>query len=318
MKIALLSDLHIPARNPKARTDDAVAAAFAKLEWIYSYLDENDVRFVLQAGDFFNAPRSWSLIPEMIEFFYRWNYKRIFTYAVFGQHDTYLYSSQSRRSTNLGILETGGFLRILEGKTCLNKAFKKKTDEMVYVHGVSWGDPITPPVRLTKNEVHILVAHAPVCDRELYPGHEYTSAKKLLKQMDFDLILVGDAHIAFDYEYRYKRIVNTGPLMRLAANKDMLEHYPHFYVYDTATKEIEKVPVEVAEDADKILSREHIDTGKKLAQVTSDFVDSLQKVGSSVSNSIRTRLENWLSINEVDPDVQKTIFMVIEEEGEDD
>jgi len=322
MKIALLSDLHIPARSPKARKDNAVNTAFDKLEFVYDYCCQNDIKTILQAGDWCDAPRSWSLLPTMSEFMSIYKNK-INTYSVFGQHDTYLYSEVRRSHTNMGILSKAGLLNILPPEPLLISGIPVKNKKRVYVHGVNWGDDIEDCKR-SKDEYHILVAHAPVSDRPAYPGHEFTKAKKLLEQLDYDCILVGDVHIPFMHcqqagPKRNKWIVNTGPMMRLAANADMMEHKPHFAVIDTENLEsMVFVPIEVALPSEEVLSREHLTQAKRIKDVANDFINTLQKTGSKITVGARKKLESYLNANDIDEDIQKIIMVVIEEEGEDE
>ena len=193
----------------------------------------------------------------------------------------------------------------------------------IFIHGVNWGDKIEKCIRKS-NEYHILVAHISISDRAAYPGHKFTDAEKALEKYGYDCMLVGDVHLPFMYARPNQRggqyIVNTGPMMRLAANEDMMKHRPHFAVIDIDEPYgLEIIPIEVAKPSSEVLSRKHLVKGKRIKDVTNDFINTLQATGSKIKQSTKQKLEKYLNQNKIESDI-KTILMVIieEEEGLDE
>ena len=93
MKLAMISDPHILIHKPIARLDDAVTTIFKKMNFILKYCKDNSCNLLI-AGDLTDKPRSWALLPRVLDMFS--NYPDIKVFAVFGQHDTYLYSEETR------------------------------------------------------------------------------------------------------------------------------------------------------------------------------------------------------------------------------
>ena len=112
MKLLLLSDLHLLWKNPVARKDNLPDIQFEKLEFVLDYAQEKDC-IILQAGDMFDRPRSYHLLSQVMDIIGSYE---VPIYCVYGQHDTYLYSKETRYATNLGILERSGLVHILNDK----------------------------------------------------------------------------------------------------------------------------------------------------------------------------------------------------------
>lgn len=271
MKLILCSDFHLLWDSPKARLDNVKDTQFKKLLFIFKYTRENSA-YILQAGDFFDKPRSWHLLPEMIDFLM--GIKNVSVSSIFGQHDTYMYSELTRSQTSLGVLEKVELINILGQKGVLIFDETKPNLDTARVFGCSFGQEIPEP---DKNIFSILVIHAGIAERAIYPGQNYFDALAFLKKHKFDLILCGDIHQKFCIEYEGRFIVNTGPLIRKEASIYNFTHKPGFFVFDTETRKIEWVEIP-HQDAELVLSRNHIEYEKQTKTIMDEFVSSVQNV----------------------------------------
>jgi DNA repair exonuclease SbcCD nuclease subunit len=270
MKVACLSDLHLVGAQPQCRTDNIVVDQWTKLEYVFDYATEVNCKAVVQAGDLTDSARSWSVLPQLINFLSVQQHMRF--YGVYGQHDTYMYSETSRDRTNLGVLASGHRAKILSARPVRLGG--------VRFYGASWGQAIPKPKnRKYKN---VLVVHAPI-GPEVYPGHETTSAERFLKKHDrFDLIVCGDVHRAFTAEVNGRHIINTGPLVRKWADDYMLRHRPHFYVWDSATGELQYIDIP-AQPSEEVISRDHIrEEREDHTELVREFVEALNTTNRGV------------------------------------
>ena len=173
MKIILLSDLHGTLRKPIARLDKNYGGTFfKKLHYVFKYAQDNHIDTILQAGDMCDRPREWRFLPLIIRLLKAFRGITIFT--VFGQHDSYLRSKESKLSTTLGILNEMDLVKILSSvPTVLHPEVK--------AYGASYNEPIPEPV--LNKELNILVCHHPIVDKVSDFPHvaESTSASSFLR-----------------------------------------------------------------------------------------------------------------------------------------
>lgn len=305
MKFVLLSDIHLSWENSVARMDNLVERQFEKLKFVFDWAEERNIG-ILTAGDFFNSPRSWYLLPKVIDFLLR---RKIIIGTVYGQHDTYLYSEATRDSTSLGILNKFMLVDVL-GTESLNTS-----NQTVALFGCSYGQDMGnfDLGKVSKFKTKILVIHAPITTVPLFPGHEIAYADKFLeKHKEFDLILCGDIHQSFIIEKQGRFIVNCGPMLRREATEYNFTHKPHFLVYDTEALTIDKVIIP-HETASKVLSREHIIQEEQTELMLEDFIESV-KTGEVESASFTENLWAFLKDNNIEQDIVDILSEVMEEE----
>jgi len=265
MKFILLSDLHLLWDKPVARLDNTCETVLRKFEYVIEKSEEWKAP-ILQAGDFFDRPRSWYLLPEVVKLLRKHN---VVVYAVFGSHDTYMYSEETRHATNLGILERMGLVRILGEEPVY---YDLKGLGMHHLWGANPGGQVPVPFERGYN---ILVIHAPIAKEALWPGHDYMDAGRFLRDhRGFDIILCGDIHRFFCIEDGGRFIVNTGPMLRRRATKYNFTHKPGFFVWDSTEESLDwqEIPHEPAE---KVLSRDHIERFEEVDQMLDGFVKSI-------------------------------------------
>jgi len=305
MKLVLLSDLHLSWQSPTARLDDVRQTQMEKLEFVLNWAEDNEA-VVLQAGDFFDRPRSWYLLPEVMRLL-REHEEICPIYLVYGQHDTYLYSEQTKAATSLGVLAEAGLVEILTREYTF-------IYPNVALYGASYGQEV--PVQNDFDEhdscIKVLVIHAPISMEAVYPGQDYIYAKKFLAlRKDYDLILCGDIHRMAVVQDHGRWLVNTGPMVRRTADKYNFTHKPCFFVYDTDKKDVSMVEIP-HKPAEEVLSREHIETKEESNKMLEEFISS---VNSEVVSDVSFEENLWAFIkgNEIDQEVIDVLAEVMNE-----
>lgn len=262
MKLLLLSDLHLMWDRPRCRLDDDMArTCLDKMEFVLEYASKENC-VILQAGDFFDKPRSWHLLVAYMTLLD--TYKEVPVYCVFGQHDQYY---RTREDTLLVALSIAGRVNILG-----NGALVLESEgHRVCVYGCGYGEGV-PDVD-GSGDCNVLVAHRMVIAKRMWPGQEdYELADRFLKKHDsYNLILLGDAHEGFVHTEGGRTICNTGPMVRKTI--DLWEHQPGFFIYDTETKKTERrtMPHDTPE---RCMSRKHIESMEEKGEILRDFVDA--------------------------------------------
>ena len=293
MKIIYLPELHLSLEQPVGRLDDATETLFGKLKYVFDYA-KKEKAIVVSAGDFFDRPRSWFLLPRIIEFLRE--YSTVKVYAVFGQHDTYMYHESTRHATSLGSLEKAGLVCILGSDPC------SFNDWDVCIYGCNWGEDI-PKVKVKSNR-DILVIHAPISDKALWYGHDFISAKMFLKKhKEFDTIHCGDIHRQFFIEDKGRHILNAGPLCRREATEYNFTHIPIYFIENDEGILSKVIP---HKPSDEVLSRDHIESAESNNLMLQEFIDSMplrDEIGGKNDVSFRDNLEAFIKSNKIDKEV---------------
>lgn len=312
MKFALLSDLHLLFDKPVGRLDNTHETQKGKLEYVLNWAQENEA-VVLQAGDFFDTPRSWRLLPIYVEFFKYWFKKTdVAVFAIFGQHDTYMYHEDTRDRTLLGVLAKMGLVEILKKEgvsVCSPGESRNKTGENVNIYGASYGQEV--PKLSKEADVNILVIHAPILKGKLWAGQEnYDYAPAFLrKHKEYDLILCGDIHQKFIFRDGKRIICNTGCILRKSV--DQWDHKPGFYEYDTETMKIlwHEIPHEPPE---KAMSREHLEKAEQRNEMLDNFIGALKNQDVEIGMSFKENLFDFMEKNKIGQDVKELLAEVME------
>jgi DNA repair exonuclease SbcCD nuclease subunit len=301
MNFINISDTHLLWENPVGRLDNLPETQFDKFKFVLEQAKLYKAS-ILHGGDFFDRPRSWSLLPVVIDLLKQYN---IQIYGIFGQHDTYLYSTETRERTSLGILEKAGLITILNDQptSILN----------VDLYGASFGSSL-PHVGLSSPNRHrIGVVHESITDTTIYPGHELTNADKyLMDYPEYNFILCGDIHKRFEYSDNKRKIINTGPMIRKKASEYNFEHKPSIYLLDTNSPN-KSMWIEIPHaPGNSVLSRDHIERKSEAESLLDEFVGAIknQEVGSEVS--FQENLHNFLKENKIRKEVVDVLSNIMQ------
>lgn len=286
-KLAFVSDVHLSSQNPICRKDDLRQTQWEKMRFVYKTAAEAGCLAVVFAGDLVDVACSWVLLPDLAEFLKKTS-TAIDTYVVFGQHDTYMYDVVGRRKTIVGSLAAAGLISVLDGSPINITGPKSKT----LLYGASYGQQIPEASKGTNS---ILVLHAPISNQELWRGQTYLDAKKFLAEHpSFSLIVCGDIHLSFDVKIGSRRIINTGPLLRRAADEAL--HQPHLFIYDSEENKLEKIHVPAA-DAEDTIDRAHLERDRAYKQLISQLASSDKKEDVKTSIKFGDILQEVVSAN---------------------
>lgn len=262
MKFLLLSDVHASSKNPIARKDDVLEAFEKKMSFVFRYAEKNKAT-ILQAGDWFHKPRDWRLLSIMIDLLDE--YPKVDVYTIYGQHDMYMYSDTDISPTSMSILfQTGHWFKLKRRPVVVGD---------VSIYGCDFGGKVPVP----KGETNILVIHAPIASKELFPDHDFTSPEYFSKEhKGWDLILCGDIHRQFVFNSKSTQVVNTGPIIRLDGSKYNMKHHPSFFVWDSEYRSLDKVQIP-HDKGDKVLSRGHIERANEFGDALEAFTNAVKK-----------------------------------------
>lgn len=301
MLYLLISDIHGTYKSPIGRNDNVGEAFESKLEFVLSYARKKGC-VILQAGDLNDKARNWDVLNFLIKSLRKF---QTVIFCVFGQHDLYMRRDPNDTPSALSILVQSGFVMRL-GK-------KPITTQTCCIYGANWGDKIPKPKRDKRKRV--LVLHAPISVKKLYPKHDYTSpAYFMSKHAAYDLVLVGDVHRHIFYETgKYlmdkRYLINTGPMLRTEATMYNMRHKPCFYVWDSNTNEIERVIIP-HKKGKKVLTREHIEQKKFSEEELEQFTKTIKNMESVGSRRLQN-IKKFVKKNIKSTRVKKIIKEVI-------
>ena len=301
-KMVFLSDPHLMWDNPIGRLDDIVETQKKKWTFILDYCKSINAPLIM-SGDVFDSPRSWRTLFWFTNLYM--DYHDVNMYSVRGQHEVY-FRNFLVESTSFGVLQKVGYIKLL-------------TDvpteiDGVFLYGSSFNESI--PVPKDSLAHNILVIHRMITPRPLWIGQtEYTDASYFLAKeaIGYDTVLAGDAHIQYLIQSSNGKIIcNTGPLLRAEASKEMIEHHPCIFVYDTETRSIETVEVP-HEPAENVLSVEHLERKKETDLMLNNFIESVKNTDVKTGMSFIDVLWDFVKVNNISDGVQKIMTETMEE-----
>jgi len=288
MRLIALADIHLTDKNFGCRADNVVETQIEKLESLLDFIKNNDEEVELVvAGDLFDKPRSWFLLPKIINLLDDYLDQPVL--AVFGQHDTYLYSEGTRSNTSLGVLEAAGFVKILNETPMVSTSEKTS----VNYYGCSFGQEIPEPK--DPKAFNILVIHANISDIELNPNQEYRKANIFLRdQSKYNLIICGDQHRTFSKKEKERLIVNSGPMIRKTS--DLFLHEPGYWIIDINGKKINHqwatLPFEHHDNCIRVAGRE-TERATSSIDMMDEFISSIKEVQEKGTDFLAI-LQNFL------------------------
>lgn len=259
------ADLHLTNQRPEKRKGNYFEQILFKFEQILVTTKRfTHTNLLVVAGDFFDSPTvSYDTTREVIKIIKQHNVDIL---AVPGQHDL-RYHQSGLKNTPLGVLVESGFVSMTN-----NSDFSDFNIELV-----GWNEEPT-------KEADILVIHKTVTEEfGLFPGHDYTNAKTILKQYPWaKLIISGDNHRPHLVKFKNRFQLNCGSMVR--KKKDQIDYIPAVWGITLNPKiKIQQLPLNVEPsekvfDFDKIDKEEVQDEIKKEAEkLINKFTQELEK-----------------------------------------
>lgn len=318
MKLVMLSDAHITSGHPAARQDSPLETCYYKMEYLLNLCRNNNAP-LLQAGDLFQKDRDWEALTSIVSLFTQYGVKIL---TIPGQHDKY-YRTKNK-ATNLGILENAGLVHMLGAQPHQIEWYGpgKVYKYIINIYGAGWGDGIPSPLT-HQNHYNILVMHAPVSTKEVYPEHQYDDAQEVLSSNpQYDIILCGDTHRFFKVPYKTKYakqgktvkkqtrwILNTGPMFRYEATEYNLQHKPGYFLWDDGAVKWHEIPHEAADTA---LSTAHLTTSTIRHTSLAEFTAKMRGRGAQTRATLRERIMDKIKKARPHPKVAKKIKEVMD------
>lgn len=275
MRFLVCGDWHITDKKPARRLDENyLDTCLGKVEQLLRYAKDNKIKYLLQAGDFFDSHRaSDNVLQRTIALLLK--YPEVSVYAIYGQHDQRFHSSEID-NTPLKVLSSAKVVTIPFDSNGLFIVIPE--DKPVYVYGASWYEEV--PKILVPEATNILITHRMIIQDKLWEAQEdFTFSKNMFRQYKFDYFVTGDNHQCFTAKVaprggdtRY--LMNCGSLLRTTITQ--AAHTPCAYVLDTVKNSITQHLLPVADFAD-VMDIAAAEEEKQLDADMQEFIDSLQQ-----------------------------------------
>jgi len=233
MKLLVTGDWHIRGKKPKNRTDDFIHTQESKINFILETAANYSCRYILQPGDFFDSYQISDFLKQ--HYIHKFKQPGVPTIlSILGQHDM-RYHSSDKNNTPLKVMDSAQVV-VLLGSDPFHDLGN------FHIYGASWNEEI--PKIEDKNKYNILALHKMIVNDKLWAKQEgHTYGYPMLKNHAFDLIVSGDNHTSFKFEYGGKYLLNCGSLMR--TNIDQGNHKPVIYIIDTEDPTDDLIEIEI-------------------------------------------------------------------------
>ena len=296
MKYLILGDLHMRSKTPRCRTEtDFSQLCIDKLTQVMHIAEENEVGAILQPGDFFDKPNpDGKLVVKLIRLLQ--TPENFHFYAIHGQHDLVYHNEQSAKGSELSKLQAAECLRL------------PKT--LGHIKGSDYGQNIPKP---GDSKFNVLLTHAMVGDKPLWPGHELTQPEDFMdKHPGFNLYVFGDYHYPYSIQHSNGAwAINAGCLIRLTSSERDMAHRPKVVIFDTETNTPEDVYLDVSPVCDAFdLSKKTV--VKDNAHLR-ELMETLKK-GKEIGVDFTANLVQYISDNDVSDEVREILMDELKEQ----
>jgi len=296
MKILITGDWHITDKRPENRIDDYAESCFRKLRFIFDTVRKNDISTILQPGDFTDSPfMSYTLLIRLINFLNE--YSDVDIFSLFGQHDL---RYRTKENCVLSAIAAACKNVHLPDQRVRFETFK---DNNVFISRSSYNESIPEVI---SEGFNILVLHKMIIQDKLWEGQtEFTPSLNFLRANKFDLICSGDNHQGFisDSKVLKKQLFNCGSLLR--AKTDQINHQPFIVLYDTDTREYEKILIPI-EPAENVFSLEKVVKEKEKNENLASFVTGLSE-SKEIGLKFEDNLNAYLNDNDIGHEIREII-----------
>jgi DNA repair exonuclease SbcCD nuclease subunit len=215
-----IADYHWRDSQPLCRGDDFITALINTTDFIHEICERYDIPLII-AGDVFDH---WKPSPSLL----RMAIEHMPTFiAIPGQHDLPQHNLRLHEQSGLSVLEAACVAIVLE--IFLPETIWPKQSDWVIVGFPYGSEPSQILGSRYQQRRKICMIHQLVSGgTSPFPNAKAASVRSLLRKLpDYDLILSGDNHQRFTFEYNNRRVVNPGSVFRTKA--DQIDHKPAAY-----------------------------------------------------------------------------------------
>lgn len=288
MKFLITADWHIRSTVPsciEATPEEWMDFQKKSVHRVLEIAKENDVDEIDVGGDLYHSERTSTnectyLLQDAAQ---EADEQGTPMYIFAGNHDLINHSSSNIPKSAIGVLlNSKSIHNMAEGKGFIKACNFDEDDygdaKMIFKH------VLTIPSR---DKPDFIECETPESLLKKYPHAQF--------------IFTGDFHKNFQYSLDGRHVVNSGCLMRQAA--DFEDYTPGVYIVDTDKEIIEFVPIGIEQKFNhngyekKVLdeSIENFVEGIKAEDVTLDYVSSLKREATNHDKSIQDKIGNWIT-----------------------
>jgi len=282
----ILSDTHIPKSinySPVCRTDNYWETFCNKILFIKRLQKKYNNIPILNGGDLCDRVR---LDPE-VEAWCIENLPPQIT--VPGNHEIPSHNLNYLANSSLTVLEKAGKVRVIKD---WKDSYHLNSIEII---GYPYGQEIQEIKRKKYASTVIVIAHLQVYKNSPDSNSiKYTKAIDLLEKLPFaNLIVTGHNHDSFIVEYKGRKLINPGSMMRISS--DQIEYQPKVFLWYSKNNSIKSIDIKNKKD---VISDNHI-LNKK--EKESQFESLIENLSSSKRRDIRyeKNLEAYFEENPV-------------------
>ena len=293
----LAADNHLRSDIPRNRIDDFTEAMKKKFEFILVLGAEHHCPILISGDLGHRSTWPWPL--------YSWFVKTIKKYeadiiCIPGQHDEPNHKLDKINESPMGVSDMTETITVLSSGMSIKG---KKID----IYGFAWAQKIENKKSTYDSALRqIAMTHQMVIeDKPEWKGQEGATAKALLKNNDFDLILSGDNHKPFVATYKDKVLVNPGSMMR--SNIDQADHKPRVYLYDAKTNNAKPVYLPIEKNVFKEAGENSEDRKKRFEA----FIENIKKDKSSTI-SFEDNAKSHFKNNRTRKNIEERVWEIIE------
>jgi len=293
----LTADWHIRPDMPECRTDNFLEEQEKKVLFIVDLAKKHKCP-ILIAGDIGNKSQ-W---PNWLLRWFAWAIKEVDVIAIPGQHDL-----PNHRIDELD-RSAQGVLSITDVVDLRTKVFASKEKDFVLV-SYPFSQPLKHhfPKHIDKILPTIAMTHQMIIKEKLWPDQVAPKGNVILKKYpEYDLILSGDNHEPFVFEYKNRLLVNPGSLMRTTAAQ--INHKPRVYLWYAQTNKVKPIFIPIKKG---VVSRDHIEQKEEIDERRNVYVKRM-KTNYEIGFSYEENLKKHIGKNKVNKNVEERIWEMIE------
>jgi predicted phosphodiesterase len=281
--LILTADWHLRDDSPPCRVDDFQESQWMKVAQVAILAEEHDCP-VVHAGDLFHH---WKPSPYLLATAMRYLPQKFFTVA--GQHDLPQHSMELYTKCGMNTLAVAkAIIWIMNGGNFgqgVGVAFRTNNRQVGVWHHFVWDGEHVP-----------------------WPDCKEVTARQVLKDNpQFDLIVTGDYHKPFTYEYKGRLLVNCGCLTRQVA--DYSDHRPRVWLWNAEANTVSPFYL-IAEKG--VVSRAHLAANEERDKRLDAFISRLSDEWE-VGISFEENLKRFISTNQLRKSVVDLIYKAINE-----